>query len=540
MESRLIEKVEFELSRPVHLICVALLGLGMVGCGKQGGQSPNAGTPPAGSNQPQAAPEKPQRLDTSLGGGSSGGGSVTGSEPGASQTGVESEVAQQIGDVAIDYTRCEEDSNGERNCMAVSVDHNGRRTETPIAGGQASLSAHLRQSALSGSEQYGVGETAVFAQTLGQTIEQVYTVRRLQSQANSQLATFLESDVRSSQRPDVPLFYSGAAADELRSHVANKWSAEQAGAPEALQQSMVVFAKSIDDVRLNFESERGQLPQTVRLSAQYKGESGQTLSLELSGRRVLQDTKAESEPSPLRFSLPATNDSGQISATVFCVDMTPGCANAVVRFQQTRSTSSSANRSDDPAATRNAYVIVRTSPVDLFFEGSQSPDGQSSFGYRTFLNGLSNASSRSRAFPRIDRVAVTSSETIGGSAQMRTLVVLQSLDASNQIREEALEFSGPLVKPRDTERVLLSYNGPRRAKEVETNSIDERREQGVSSLVLHTIKGVALIRNNGFGSYGLVLEFPRNAQANQQQTVDTLHLHLRRANLNVMTPNQFQ
>ncbi len=345
-------------------------------------------------------------------------------------------------------------------------------------------------------------ESVVYYDPNGATPDQIFARKEAIDKAGAFIGELVRSDIVSSNGESI--YYTGAGKDNLREQLYTLVN-ERAG-----RQHPIIQAGD------------KELAQTIQLS---------TFNIDWSSRRAELQFKFERMGSygkvtvqrftlqgPLdnltRFKVGSLHKAPFVQAEVACMDISGGCQTVHIRAQD-----------NSTGNIRTAHLIARHTNATLYIEGN-APGISKNAEYDRLMSILLNTVNSPRGQNVVEKLTLTTSETIGGASNFTTTMKMRLQDIYGRTGGDTVELTGPLAKPRGNDNPNVAVNvSP--ALTVINNEIVPTTAIGTEGRIVDVIRDTRLVKNDGRGNLQLDLTV-RTATVDAQEdrirlTISRIH-----------------
>ncbi len=266
-------------------------------------------------------------------------------------------------------------------------------------------------------------ESVVYYDPSGQSPDQIFAKKAAIDRSGAFVGEKVASDIQSASGET--LFYTGAGQDTLREQLyilVNNYEAQldadTRAENKALAQSIQLSAFEVD-----WASRRGKL--------QFKYlRNGVKAQVEMEG--AVSDV--------MQFRVGALSREPYIMADVACMDLSGGCKTVHVKVQD----ASTGN-------IRTAHMIARHTSASLYIEGN-APGISKNAEYDRLMSILLNTTKNPSGHNVVDKLTLTTSETIGGASNFAITMKMSLLDKWGRMTPDIIQVTGPLAKPKSNDQ----------------------------------------------------------------------------------------
>ncbi|MDX9731825.1 MAG: hypothetical protein RBT63_08655 [Bdellovibrionales bacterium] len=317
------------------------------------------------------------------------------------------------------------------------------------------------------SESGGLAvDSVVYYDPSGLTPEQIFS--RKQEIGNGLLGDLVRSDIRSARGET--LYYTGAGQDTLR---------------EQLHVLVNNRAATLDADTL--EGDR-QFARVIRL-ADFEVDWSRRLGvLNFRFDRNGRETSARLEgyvDENMRFTVGSVYRHPYIEAEAACMDISGGCRTVHVRVKDAST-----------GKIRTAHLLARHTNATLYIEGNE-PGVSKNPEYDRLMSILLKTVKNPSSYNVVNKLTITTSETIGGASAFAVRMGFRLLDQTGKYVSDAMQFTGPLVKPQASDQALVGANVSSHLTYINGVAVP------VSGRIVETVRGARLLKNDGHGNLQL-------------------------------------
>lgn len=317
-------------------------------------------------------------------------------------------------------------------------------------------------------------DSVIYYNFNGLTPYQIFDKKAGILKSGTTVSDVVASDIRSAGGE--VLVYTGAGQDTLRDELYTK-VAERAAAQTAEDREIDrAFAKSVQlaSFHVDFANRRGYLSFTFE-------RDGATATA----------TLADHLDDQLRFQVGSFDKWPYLVAEAACMDLSGGCRSVHVRVQD----------SYYGGKIRTAQVLARHTNASFYVDGE--PVGKTGNANYDQLMGILMNTVNKQSVNVLDKLTLTTSETIGAASGFQVTMNMRLQDSSGRMGADILQISGPLVRPTDKDdlNVALKVTPALTLINGEVTPIAYKRGVDI-------VNPIQLLRNDSRGNLLLQLNLP--------------------------------
>jgi hypothetical protein len=297
-------------------------------------------------------------------------------------------------------------------------------------------------------------------------------------------AVGLPSEIRDGEGQ--PLFYSGSGQDSLHQMLRQMVTSEQIS--DAQRAADAEFAKglSVRTLEVDVAAKRA----VVQLGITRQGQLRTTAPFEV----TLLDN--------FTFEAGALNTNSSLRITGRCMDIDSGCRTVLLKVQD-----------GSASLVRVAYIIWRDTRAALTMEGPAQGLARNEE-YDRFYQILKNTKDYPNHLNTVSDLRLSTYEVIGGESRFKVKMTLWIADRGSNSYKETLNWTGPLVKPIDNDRMNIDMQA------LETQIAADGPPVAMNSpLIKDTIRGLRLVRNDGRGNLQISVTIRRHVAIAREETL---------------------
>lgn len=315
-------------------------------------------------------------------------------------------------------------------------------------------------------------DSVVYYDPSGMTPDQIFARKNEIMAAGAVVGERVASDIQSGLGET--LYYTGAGQDTLREQLYLLVNNYESQLDEESRKENRALAQSIQlsNFSVNWETRRGLL------SFQYLR----------NGRKATVDMEGD-VTDVMQFRVGALSRDPYIMADVACMDISGGCKTVHVKVQ---------DASAGNGKIRTAHMLARHTSASLFIEGN-APGISKNAEYDRLMNLLLNTTKNPRGANVVNKLTLTTSETIGGASNFWVTMDFDLLLGHGVRGYDQLQITGPLAKPRSTDVVNVA------AVVSPALTVVEGQVIPVEGRLVDTIRNARLLKNDGRGNLQLQL-----------------------------------
>lgn len=334
-------------------------------------------------------------------------------------------------------------------------------------------------------------ESVVYYDPTGLTREQIFNKKTKVDAGNPLLGELVRSDIASIDSQH--LFYSGSARDSLRTH---------------LYASVNEHAATLD---AETQALNKALSRSIQLASFEVNQFSRRAVLKFRFERPDRDGKPQIQPVTLqgsidnvnRFAIGNIETEPFVRAEVACMDITGGCRTVHIRLE-------------DLKMGGTAHLIARHTSASMSIDGSKQIGTSGNPDYDRLMNVLVNTARKPEGENVVEKLTLTTSETIGGASNFTVNMKIRLVDQWGRRGGDVLEFTGPLAKRADSDDLDISANiSPvytmQGGKMVTTAAI------GTQSRFVESITDARIVKNDGHGNLQLELTVGGGSGGSEEQ-----------------------
>ena len=308
-------------------------------------------------------------------------------------------------------------------------------------------------------------ESVVYYDPSGQSPDQIFSKKTALDRAGAFLGEKVASDIRSGAGET--LYYSGAGQDTLREQlyvlVNNQEAmldAQSRAENKALAQSIQLSSFEVD-----WSSRRG------KLAFKYL-RNGNKAQVEMEG----------AVDEVMQYRVGAITREPFIMADVACMDLSGGCKTVHVKIQDASS-----------GKIRTAHMIARHTGASLYIEGN-APGVSKNPEYDRLMSILLNTTKNPSGYNVVNKLTLTTSETIGGASNFAITMHMNLLDQWNRSMPDLVQVTGPLAKPKSSDQPNVGITVSPAITVIDGEVVP------VEGRLVDVIRDARLLKNDGRGN----------------------------------------
>jgi hypothetical protein len=313
-------------------------------------------------------------------------------------------------------------------------------------------------------------DSVVYYDPSGMTPDQIFARKNQVVSSGAFVGEKVASDIQSGLGET--LFYSGAGHDTLREQLYLLVNNYESQLDEETRKENRALAQSIQlsNFSVNWETRRGLL------SFQYLR----------NGRKATVDLEAD-VTDVMQFRVGSLSKDPYIMADVACMDISGGCKTVHIKIQEASS-----------GKIRRAHMLARHTSASLFIEGN-APGISSNREYDRLMNLLLNTTKNPRGTNVVNKLTLTTSETIGGASNFWVTMDFDLLLPDGTRGFDQIQVTGPLAKPKTNDNVDVG------AVVSPALTVIEGQVIPVDGRLVDTIRNARIMKNDGRGNLQLQL-----------------------------------
>lgn len=328
-------------------------------------------------------------------------------------------------------------------------------------------------------------ESVIYYDPSGLTPDQIFNRKATVDLAGAFVGERVRSDIISATGE--PLYYTGSGQDNLREYLYTLVNERAAQQHEIIREGDKKLAQTIQlsNFKVDWDSRRAEL----YFKLERIGSEGQLVMSRVTLQGPLDNLA--------RFQVGSLKKAPYLAAEVACMDISGGCQTVHVRVQD--------------ASTGNiqtAHLIARHTPASLVFTGN-APGVSKNLEYDRLVSILVNTEKRPSGQNVVEKLTLTTSETIGGASNFAVNMKIRLMDQFGRTGGDTIEVTGPLAKPRDNDSPNIGLN-VQPALTVINGEIVTTQSIGTQGRIVDTIREARLLKNDGRGNLQVELTV-RNA-----------------------------
>jgi hypothetical protein len=308
-------------------------------------------------------------------------------------------------------------------------------------------------------------ESVVYYDPSGQSPDQIFSKKAALDQAGAFLGERVASDIRSGAGET--LYYTGAGQDTLREQLyvlVNNQEAmldpQSRAENKALAQSLQLSSFEVD-----WSSRRG------KLAFKYL-RNGNKAQVEMEG----------AVDEVMQYRVGAITREPFIMADVACMDLSGGCKTVHIKVQEASS-----------GKIRTAHMIARHTSASLYIEGN-APGVSKNPEYDRLMSILLNTTKNPAGYNVVNKLTLTTSETIGGASNFAITMRLNLLDQWNRLASDLVQVTGPLAKPKSNDQLNVGITVSPAITVIDGEVVP------VDGRLVDVIRDARLLKNDGRGN----------------------------------------
>lgn len=323
-------------------------------------------------------------------------------------------------------------------------------------------------------------ESVVYYDRNGATPDQIFARKDAIDRNGAFIGELVRSDIVSSTGESI--YYSGAGKDNLREQLYTLVNERAGRQHPVIRAGDKELAQTIQLASFNIDwaSRRAELQMKFERMGSY-------------GKVTIQNFTLQGPLDNLaRFKVGSLDRAPFVQAEVACMDISGGCQTVHIRAQD----SSTGN-------IRTAHMIARHTNATLYIEGN-APGVSKNAEYDRLMSVLLNTVSNPRGQNVVEKLTLTTSETIGGASNFTATMKMRLQDAYGRTGGDTFEVTGPLAKPRGNDNPNVAVNvSP--ALTVIGNEIVPTTAIGTQGRIVDVVRDSRLVKNDGRGNIQLDL-----------------------------------
>ncbi|MDZ4084335.1 MAG: hypothetical protein U1E10_15435 [Bdellovibrionales bacterium] len=266
-------------------------------------------------------------------------------------------------------------------------------------------------------------ESVVYYDPSGQSPDQIFAKKAAIDHAGAFLGEKVASDIRSGSGET--LFYTGAGQDTLREQLYVLVNNQEAMLDSQARAENKALAQSIQlsSFEVDWASRRG------KLAFKYL-RNGNKAQVEMEG--AVDDV--------MQYTVGSINREPFIMADVACMDLSGGCKTVHIKVQDASS-----------GQIRTAHMIARHTSASLYIEGN-APGVSNNPEYDRLMSILLNTTKNPAGHNVVNKLTLTTSETIGGASNFAITMNMNLLDKWGRMVPDLVQVTGPLAKPKSSDQ----------------------------------------------------------------------------------------
>lgn len=308
-------------------------------------------------------------------------------------------------------------------------------------------------------------ESVVYFDPSGQSPDQIFSKKTALDRAGAFLGEKVASDIRSGAGET--LYYTGAGQDTLREQlyvlVNNQEAmldAQSRAENKALAQSIQLSSFEVD-----WSSRRG------KLAFKYL-RNGNKAQVEMEG----------AVDEVMQYRVGAITREPFIMADVACMDLSGGCKTVHIKIQDASS-----------GKIRTAHMIARHTSASLYIEGN-APGVSKNPEYDRLMSILLNTTKNPSGYNVVNKLTLTTSETIGGASNFAITMHMNLLDQWNRSIPDLVQVTGPLAKPKSSDQPNIGITVSPAITVIDGEVVP------VEGRLVDVIRDARLLKNDGRGN----------------------------------------
>jgi uncharacterized protein YdeI (BOF family) len=171
-----------------------------------------------------------------------------------------------------------------------------------------------------------------------------------------------------------------------------------------------------------------------------------------------------------------------IMADVACMDLSGGCKTVHVKIQDASS-----------GKIRTAHMIARHTGASLYIEGN-APGVSKNPEYDRLMSILLNTTKNPSGYNVVNKLTLTTSETIGGASNFAITMHMNLLDQWNRSMPDLVQVTGPLAKPKSSDQPNVGITVSPAITVIDGEVVP------VEGRLVDVIRDARLLKNDGRGN----------------------------------------
>ena len=323
-------------------------------------------------------------------------------------------------------------------------------------------------------------ESVVYYDPNGATPDQIFARKEAIDRNGAFIGELVRSDIVSSNGESI--YYTGAGKDNLREQLYTLVNERAARQHPIIQAGDKELAQTIQLASFNIDwsSRRAELQFKFERMGSY-------------GKVTIQKFTLQGPLDNLtRFKVGTLTKAPFVQAEVACMDISGGCQTVHIRAQD-----------NSTGNIRTAHLIARHTNATLYIEGN-APGVSKNAEYDRLMSILLNTVTHPRGQNVVEKLTLTTSETIGGASNFTTTMKIRLQDVYGRTGGDTVELTGPLAKPRGNDNPNVAVNvSP--ALTVINGEIVPTTAIGTEGRIVDVIRDTRLVKNDGRGNLQLDL-----------------------------------
>lgn len=308
-------------------------------------------------------------------------------------------------------------------------------------------------------------ESVVYYDPSGQSPDQIFSKKAALDQAGAFLGEKVASDIRSGAGET--LYYTGAGQDTLREQLYVLVNNQEAMLDPQSRAENKALAQSIQlsSFEVDWASRRGKLAfKFLR--------NGNKAQIEMEG----------AVDEVMQYRVGSISRYPFVMADVACMDLSGGCKTVHVKVQDASS-----------GKIRTAHMIARHTSASLYIEGN-APGVSKNPEYDRLMSILLNTTKNPSGYNVVNKLTLTTSETIGGASNFAITMHMNLLDQWNRSMPDLVQVTGPLAKPKSNDQPNVGITVSPAITEINGVVVP------VEGRLVDVIRDARLLKNDGRGN----------------------------------------